>query len=73
MSSFEVSFFLSSSEISFSMIFAGRPAPGKELTNEFNVLEAGLWNSISLNKGILLTKKSLYTRGFIEYKHSFIE
>lgn len=32
-------------------IFQGRPAPGKELTNEFNVLEAGLWNSISLNKG----------------------
>ena len=64
MSSFEVSFFLSSSEISFSMIFAGRPAPGKELTNEFNVLEAGLWNSISLNKGILLTKKSLYTKRF---------
>ncbi|KAB1207049.1 Aminomethyltransferase [Morella rubra] len=29
----------------------GRPAPQKELTNEFNVLEAGLWNSISLNKG----------------------
>ncbi|XP_057977779.1 putative transferase At1g60990, chloroplastic isoform X2 [Malania oleifera] len=32
-------------------IFQGRPAPGKELTNEFNVLEAGLWNCISLNKG----------------------
>lgn len=32
-------------------ILRGRPAPGKELTNEFNVLEAGLWNSISLNKG----------------------
>uniref|UniRef100_A0A2N9FQB7 Aminomethyltransferase folate-binding domain-containing protein n=1 Tax=Fagus sylvatica TaxID=28930 RepID=A0A2N9FQB7_FAGSY len=29
----------------------GRPAPQKELTNEFNVLEACLWNSISLNKG----------------------
>ncbi|KAM7470357.1 hypothetical protein LguiA_008540 [Lonicera macranthoides] len=32
-------------------VLQGRPAPGKELTNEFNVLEAGLWNSISLNKG----------------------
>ncbi|GMH14994.1 hypothetical protein Nepgr_016835 [Nepenthes gracilis] len=32
-------------------IYHGRPEPGKELTNEFNVLEAGLWNSISLNKG----------------------
>ncbi|OVA06935.1 Glycine cleavage T-protein [Macleaya cordata] len=32
-------------------IFQGRPAPEKELTNEFNVLEAGLWNAVSLNKG----------------------
>ncbi|CAL5329734.1 unnamed protein product [Camellia sinensis] len=32
-------------------VFQGRPAPGKELTNEYNVLEAGLWNAISLNKG----------------------
>ncbi|KAA8536549.1 hypothetical protein F0562_029027 [Nyssa sinensis] len=32
-------------------IIQGRPAPSKELTNEFNVLEAGLWNSVSLNKG----------------------
>ncbi|CAM8981767.1 unnamed protein product [Rhodiola kirilowii] len=32
-------------------IYEGRPAPGKELTQEFNVLEAGLWNSISLKKG----------------------
>lgn len=32
-------------------VIQGRPAPGMELTNEFNVLEACLWNSISLNKG----------------------
>ncbi|XP_051132456.1 uncharacterized protein LOC127252348 [Andrographis paniculata] len=32
-------------------ILRGRPAPGKELTNEYNVLEAGLWNAVSLNKG----------------------
>ncbi|WOG88311.1 hypothetical protein DCAR_0207546 [Daucus carota subsp. sativus] len=32
-------------------ILRGRPVPGKELTNEYNVLEAGLWNSISLDKG----------------------
>ncbi|KAF3435191.1 hypothetical protein FNV43_RR22278 [Rhamnella rubrinervis] len=32
-------------------VIQGRPAPKKELTNEYNVLEAGLWNSISLNKG----------------------
>ena len=30
---------------------AGRPAPGKELTNEFNPLEAGLWSTISTTKG----------------------
>ncbi|KAK3184865.1 hypothetical protein Dsin_032151 [Dipteronia sinensis] len=35
-------------------IIQGEPAPGKELTNEFNVLEASLWNSISLNKGTSL-------------------
>ncbi|KAI8532148.1 hypothetical protein RHMOL_Rhmol11G0190900 [Rhododendron molle] len=34
-----------------TLTFAGRPAPGKELTDEYNVLEAGLWNSISMNKG----------------------
>ncbi|KAL3620854.1 hypothetical protein CASFOL_035766 [Castilleja foliolosa] len=32
-------------------ILQGRPAPGKELTDEFNVLEAGVWRAISLNKG----------------------
>ncbi|XAR49389.1 Aminomethyltransferase [Bertholletia excelsa] len=32
-------------------ITQGKPAPGKELTNDYNVLEAGLWNAISLNKG----------------------
>ncbi len=42
----------------WNLIIAGRPAPQKELTNEFNVLEACLWNSISLNKGILTRLKS---------------
>lgn len=32
-------------------ILQGRPSPGNELTDEFNVLEAGLWNAVSLNKG----------------------
>ncbi|KAK7369242.1 hypothetical protein VNO80_11278 [Phaseolus coccineus] len=32
-------------------IMRGRPAPGMELTNEFNILEACLWSSVSLNKG----------------------
>lgn len=30
---------------------AGRPAPGKELTGDFNVLEAGLQEAVSLDKG----------------------
>ncbi|CAN6917789.1 unnamed protein product [Brassica oleracea var. botrytis] len=32
-------------------VLQGLPAPERELSKEFNVLEAGLWNSISLNKG----------------------
>ncbi|XP_078444178.1 glycine cleavage T-protein family [Wolffia australiana] len=32
-------------------ILNGRPAPEKELTNDYNVLEAGLWMTISLDKG----------------------
>ncbi|KAL4197284.1 hypothetical protein AMTRI_Chr04g187520 [Amborella trichopoda] len=32
-------------------VIQGRPSPGKELTNEFNVLEACLWKAVSLNKG----------------------
>ncbi|KAI4367101.1 hypothetical protein MLD38_022873 [Melastoma candidum] len=32
-------------------ILQGRPAPGRELTKDYIVLEAGLWNAISLDKG----------------------
>jgi glycine cleavage system aminomethyltransferase T len=32
-------------------VWQGRPVPGKELTDEFNALEAGLWKTISLTKG----------------------
>ncbi|XP_068664425.1 putative transferase At1g60990, chloroplastic [Aristolochia californica] len=32
-------------------VLQGRPYPSKELTNDFNVLEAGLWRAVSLNKG----------------------
>lgn len=32
-------------------IIQGRPAPGKELTKDFNVLEAGLSEAVSLDKG----------------------
>ncbi|KAG2332322.1 hypothetical protein Bca52824_003502 [Brassica carinata] len=37
-------------------VIQGRPAPERELSKVFNVLEAGLWNSTSLNKG---TRKAL--------------
>ncbi|XP_076906356.1 putative transferase At1g60990, chloroplastic [Bidens hawaiensis] len=42
---------MGSNALEIYRILQGRPAPGSELTDEFNVLEAGLWNSISLNKG----------------------
>ncbi|CAI9286939.1 unnamed protein product [Lactuca saligna] len=29
----------------------GSPTPGNELTDEFNVLEVGLWNAVCLNRG----------------------
>ncbi|KAG9457224.1 hypothetical protein H6P81_001732 [Aristolochia fimbriata] len=32
-------------------VLQGRPYPGKELTSDYNVLEAGLWRAVSLNKG----------------------
>eukprot|EP00250_Pteridium_aquilinum_P010951 c19739_g1_i1 orf=96-1382(+) len=37
----------------------GRPAPGKELTDEFNVLEAGLWDTISLSKGCYIGQETV--------------
>ncbi|KAL8520950.1 hypothetical protein ACS0TY_011483 [Phlomoides rotata] len=42
---------MSSSAWETLRILRGRPAPGKELTEEFNILEAGLWRAVSLNKG----------------------
>lgn len=44
---------MTSSPWIFVLFSAGRPAPGKELTNDYNVLEAGLWTTISLDKGLL--------------------
>lgn len=32
-------------------VLQGRPAAGKELTNDFNALEAGLWSAVSVDKG----------------------
>ncbi|KAH7430903.1 hypothetical protein KP509_08G020100 [Ceratopteris richardii] len=40
-------------------IIKGRPAPGKELTDEFNVLEAGLWDTISLTKGCYIGQETV--------------
>jgi hypothetical protein len=42
---------LYSNHFLYFVFHTGRPAAGKELTEEFNVLEAGLWDTISLSKG----------------------
>uniref|UniRef100_A0A0D6R446 GCVT N-terminal domain-containing protein n=1 Tax=Araucaria cunninghamii TaxID=56994 RepID=A0A0D6R446_ARACU len=40
-------------------VLQGRPAPGKELTDEFNVLEAGLWKTLSLTKGCYIGQETI--------------
>jgi tRNA-modifying protein YgfZ len=37
----------------------GRPIPGHELTDEFNPLEAGLWHSISFDKGCYIGQETI--------------
>lgn len=37
----------------------GRPLPGKELTEDYNPLEAGLWSTISLNKGCYIGQETI--------------
>jgi folate-binding protein YgfZ len=37
----------------------GRPVPEAELTEEFNPLEAGLWHTISLNKGCYIGQETI--------------
>jgi hypothetical protein len=37
----------------------GRPVPDQELTEEFNPLEAGLWHTISLNKGCYIGQETI--------------
>jgi folate-binding Fe-S cluster repair protein YgfZ len=32
-------------------VLLGRPAPGAELTQDYNPLEAGLYSAVSVNKG----------------------
>ncbi|PSB18934.1 folate-binding protein [Phormidesmis priestleyi ULC007] len=37
----------------------GRPMPGHELTDDYNPLEAGLWNTISFNKGCYIGQETI--------------
>ncbi len=37
----------------------GRPAPGLELTDDYNPLEAGLWHTISLSKGCYIGQETI--------------
>ncbi|HEY9640287.1 MAG TPA: folate-binding protein [Coleofasciculaceae cyanobacterium] len=37
----------------------GRPAPGQELTEDVNPLEAGLWQTISLSKGCYIGQETI--------------
>lgn len=40
-------------------IEAGRPAPDYELTDDYNPLEAGLWNTISFEKGCYIGQETI--------------
>ncbi|GAQ87006.1 Glycine cleavage T-protein family [Klebsormidium nitens] len=40
-------------------ILQGRPVPGAELTPDYNPLEAGLWNTISLTKGCYIGQETI--------------
>ncbi|MGF1481714.1 MAG: YgfZ/GcvT domain-containing protein [Cyanophyceae cyanobacterium] len=37
----------------------GRPAPGQELTEDYNPLEAGLWSAISFEKGCYIGQETI--------------
>ena len=37
----------------------GRPLPGQELTEDYNPLEAGLWYTVSLNKGCYIGQETI--------------
>ena len=40
-------------------ILQGRPAPDTELTEDYNPLEAGLWHTISFNKGCYIGQETI--------------
>ena len=37
----------------------GRPMPGSELTSDYNPLEAGLWHTVSFNKGCYIGQETI--------------
>jgi tRNA-modifying protein YgfZ len=40
-------------------ILQGRPMPGTELTEDYNPLEAGLWHTVSFNKGCYIGQETI--------------
>jgi tRNA-modifying protein YgfZ len=40
-------------------ILQGRPAPGSELTDDYNAIEASLWQAISINKGCYIGQETI--------------
>jgi folate-binding protein YgfZ len=40
-------------------VLAGRPAPGSELTEDFNPLEAGLYRAVSVSKGCYIGQETI--------------
>jgi len=40
-------------------ILQGRPVPGQELTDDYNPLETGLWQTISLSKGCYIGQETI--------------
>ncbi len=40
-------------------VVQGRPAPGQELTEDYNPLEAGLWQGVSFNKGCYIGQETI--------------
>ncbi len=40
-------------------VLQGRPMPGAELTEDYNPLEAGLWHTVSFNKGCYIGQETI--------------
>ncbi len=40
-------------------VLEGRPLPGAELTEDYNPLEAGLWDTVSFNKGCYIGQETI--------------